>query len=109
MIGKGGRDIQESDADSHVAGYGMSTFTDIMHCFVNQFTPAPIALAVDMTARNVQDAVKKKGLPWSAAKGFDSFTPVGYVSRLYHLFILLIFLDHQKLHPPICYLGSTQP
>ena len=36
-----------------------------------------IALAVDMTARNVQDPVKKKGLPWSTAKGFDTFTPVG--------------------------------
>jgi acylpyruvate hydrolase len=30
-----------------------------------------------MTARNMQDAVKKKGLPWSAAKGFDTFCPVG--------------------------------
>jgi 2-keto-4-pentenoate hydratase/2-oxohepta-3-ene-1,7-dioic acid hydratase in catechol pathway len=37
------------------------------------------ALAVDLTARNVQDAVKKKGLPWSTAKGFDTFCPVGYV------------------------------
>jgi acylpyruvate hydrolase len=37
------------------------------------------ALAIDMTARNVQDAVKKKGLPWSTAKGFDTFSPVGYV------------------------------
>lgn len=36
-----------------------------------------IALAVDMTARNVQDAVKKKGLPWTTAKGFDTFCPVG--------------------------------
>ena len=35
------------------------------------------ALAIDMTARNMQDAVKKKGLPWTAAKGFDTFTPVG--------------------------------
>ena len=35
------------------------------------------ALAMDMTARNVQDAVKKKGLPWSTAKGFDTFSPVG--------------------------------
>ena len=35
------------------------------------------ALAIDMTARNVQDAVKKKGLPWSTAKGFDTFSPVG--------------------------------
>lgn len=30
-----------------------------------------------MTARNLQDQVKKKGLPWSAAKGFDTFTPIG--------------------------------
>ncbi|KAG6885878.1 hypothetical protein C0993_008397 [Termitomyces sp. T159_Od127] len=30
-----------------------------------------------MTARNLQDKVKKMGLPWSAAKGFDTFTPVG--------------------------------
>ncbi|KIM79785.1 hypothetical protein PILCRDRAFT_98056 [Piloderma croceum F 1598] len=56
VIGKDGRDITEQDADSHVAGY---------------------ALAVDMTARNLQEDVKKKGLPWSAAKGFDTFTPIG--------------------------------
>jgi len=55
VIGKRGRDISESQADSYVAGY---------------------ALAIDMTARNIQDQVKKKGLPWSAAKGFDTFTPI---------------------------------
>lgn len=36
------------------------------------------ALGVDMTARNLQDEAKKKGMPWSAAKGFDTFTPIGY-------------------------------
>jgi len=41
------------------------------------------ALAVDMTARNLQDRVKKQGLPWSTAKGFDTFTPIGYVSLAY--------------------------
>ncbi|KIY46938.1 hypothetical protein FISHEDRAFT_75119 [Fistulina hepatica ATCC 64428] len=56
VIGKGGRDISQADAESHIAGY---------------------ALAVDMTARNLQDQVKKRGLPWSAAKGFDTFTPIG--------------------------------
>jgi len=56
VIGKGGRDITQQNADSHVAGY---------------------ALAVDVTARNLQDEVKKKGLPWSSAKGFDTFTPIG--------------------------------
>ncbi|EGX46198.1 hypothetical protein AOL_s00110g22 [Orbilia oligospora ATCC 24927] len=31
-------------------------------------------VGIDMTARNVQDEAKKKGLPWSTAKGFDTFT-----------------------------------
>ncbi|KAL8947172.1 MAG: hypothetical protein Q9222_006524, partial [Ikaeria aurantiellina] len=34
------------------------------------------ALAIDMTARNVQDEAKEKGLPWSIAKGFDTFLPM---------------------------------
>ncbi|KAG6902251.1 hypothetical protein C0995_002623 [Termitomyces sp. Mi166 len=58
VIGKDGRDISQANATAHVAGY---------------------TLAVDMTARNLQDKVKKAGLPWSAAKGFDTFTPIGYV------------------------------
>lgn len=32
-----------------------------------------------MTARNVQNEAKKKGLPWSIAKGFDTFLPVSDV------------------------------
>ena len=46
-----------------------------------------VVLAIDMTARNVQDAAKKKGLPWSAAKGFDTFTPIGY-SRIHTVTLL---------------------
>lgn len=34
------------------------------------------ALSIDMTARNVQEEAKKKGLPWSIAKGFDTFLPL---------------------------------
>lgn len=30
-------------------------------------------LAIDYTGRNLQDIVKKKGLPWSAAKGYDTW------------------------------------
>jgi len=56
VIGKTGRDISQANAHEHITGY---------------------TLAVDMTARNLQDVVKKKGLPWSAAKGFDTFTPIG--------------------------------
>lgn len=35
-----------------------------------------------MTARNAQDEAKKKGLPWSIAKGFDTFLPISdYISK----------------------------
>ncbi|EIM89640.1 uncharacterized protein STEHIDRAFT_108334 [Stereum hirsutum FP-91666 SS1] len=56
VIGKTGRDISQEEADSYIAGY---------------------ALTIDMTARNIQEEVKKKGLPWTTNKGFDTFTPVG--------------------------------
>ena len=40
------------------------------------------AIGIDMTARNVQDEAKKKGLPWSIAKGFDTFLPMSnYVPK----------------------------
>ncbi|KAG0318339.1 hypothetical protein BGZ99_005740 [Dissophora globulifera] len=56
IIGKEGRDIAAKDADDYIAGY---------------------ALALDMTARNFQEQAKKKGMPWSASKGYDTFTPIG--------------------------------
>jgi len=37
------------------------------------------ALSIDMTARNTQNEAKKKGLPWSIAKGFDTFLPVSEI------------------------------
>ncbi|KAI0031478.1 hypothetical protein K488DRAFT_79017 [Vararia minispora EC-137] len=55
VIGKNGRDISQDDAMGYVAGY---------------------ALANDVTARNMQNEVKKRGLPWAASKGFDTFTPI---------------------------------
>ena len=36
-------------------------------------------LGIDMTARNAQNEAKKKGLPWTIAKGFDTFLPVSEV------------------------------
>ncbi|KAJ3042423.1 hypothetical protein HDV00_007379 [Rhizophlyctis rosea] len=56
VISKSGRDIPASKAEEYIGGY---------------------FLALDMTARNLQDEAKKKGHPWSAAKGFDTFTPIG--------------------------------
>jgi len=38
--------------------------------------PQGYALSIDMTARNVQNEAKKKGLPWDIAKGFDTFLPI---------------------------------
>lgn len=55
VIGKGGKNIVESAALSHIGGY---------------------ALALDMTARNIQGEAKKKGHPWSVAKGYDTFCPI---------------------------------
>lgn len=34
-------------------------------------------LGLDLTARNLQQEAKEKGLPWSIAKGFDTFCPLG--------------------------------
>jgi acylpyruvate hydrolase len=56
VIGKTGRDIPKEAAESYVSGY---------------------FLALDMTARNIQDQAKQKGHPWTVAKGYDTFTPVG--------------------------------
>lgn len=55
LIGADGKDIPEPVALSHVAGYGV---------------------AIDMTLRDVQDELKKKGLPWEIAKGFDGSCPL---------------------------------
>ncbi len=35
-----------------------------------------IGIGLDMTARDLQDAAKAKGLPWAVAKGFDQSAPV---------------------------------
>lgn len=56
-----------------------------------------------MTARNMQDEVKKKGLPWSAVKGFDTFTPVGSV----YSWPLLVL--HHVLDTRVLCLGNSYP
>jgi acylpyruvate hydrolase len=55
LIGGGGKHIGEDEAIAHVAGYG---------------------IGLDMTLRDVQAEAKKKGLPWTTAKGFDTAAPV---------------------------------
>jgi 5-carboxymethyl-2-hydroxymuconate isomerase len=58
VIGKEGRNISREHARNHVAGY---------------------AVGLDMTLRDLQSEAKKKGLPWSVAKGFDTSAPVSKV------------------------------
>ncbi|CCF56179.1 hypothetical protein KAFR_0A07450 [Kazachstania africana CBS 2517] len=44
-----------------------------------------VALALDLTGRNVQNDAKAKGLPWTLAKGYDTFCPISEmipISRL---------------------------
>lgn len=55
LLGKGGKNIASADALEYVAGYG---------------------IGLDMTLRDVQAEAKKKGLPWTLAKGFDTSAPL---------------------------------
>jgi len=42
---------------------------------------AGYAVGLDMTARDLQALAKKTGSPWSVAKGFDTFAPLGKAIR----------------------------
>ena len=55
VMGKEAHNISLPEANRHIAGY---------------------AVGLDMTLRDVQTEAKKKGLPWTVAKGFDTSAPV---------------------------------
>lgn len=56
LIGKTTRRVSPKDALESVKGVGVG---------------------IDFTARDLQSEAKKGGLPWTLAKGFDTFAPVG--------------------------------
>ena len=56
VVGTVGRHIAEADALDHIAAY---------------------AIGLDLTARDIQAAAKANKAPWSIAKGFDTFAPLG--------------------------------
>lgn len=58
VISRRARDVLEASAMDYVGGY---------------------ALALDMTAKEIQVAAKSAGLPWALAKGQDTFTPISAV------------------------------
>jgi len=86
VVGKGARNIPENEALSCLAGYGV---------------------AIDLTLRDVQDELKKKGLPWEIAKGFDTacplsaFTPAEAISDPQDLTIIMQVNGEERQH------GST--
>lgn len=61
IIGKKLKDLEATDADGAL---------DAIESY---------AMSIDMTARNTQNEAKKKGLPWSIAKGFDTFCPMSAI------------------------------
>ncbi len=56
IIGKRAKNVSVVKAREHIYGY---------------------TVFLDITARDLQNEAKKKGLPWSVSKGFDTFAPVG--------------------------------
>ncbi|MFB6098696.1 MAG: fumarylacetoacetate hydrolase family protein, partial [Salinibacter sp.] len=54
--GNEGKNIPKKDAHDHVTAY---------------------AVGLDMTARDLQAQAKEQRHPWSVAKGFDTFAPLG--------------------------------
>ncbi|HHE75539.1 MAG TPA: FAA hydrolase family protein, partial [Candidatus Aciduliprofundum boonei] len=56
IIGERGKNVNRNDAMNYVLGY---------------------TILLDITARDLQNIARKKGLPWTLCKGFDTFAPVG--------------------------------
>ncbi|MFQ5451739.1 MAG: fumarylacetoacetate hydrolase family protein [Nitrospinaceae bacterium] len=58
LIGKKGENIAENQAGSLIAG---------------------VTLGLDLTLRDVQSDLKKRGLPWELSKAFDQSAPIGTI------------------------------
>lgn len=56
IIGKKAKNVEIDSVMNYVYGY---------------------TIILDITARDLQAEAKKKGLPWSVSKGFDTFAPIG--------------------------------
>ncbi|NUM81165.1 fumarylacetoacetate hydrolase family protein [bacterium] len=58
VIGRDGKHIPENEAADYILGYGVG---------------------LDMTLRDIQSEAKKKGRPWTIAKGFDTSAAVSAI------------------------------
>ena len=63
-IGASGADISSSDASDHIFGY---------------------AVGVDLTRRDLQQAMKEKGRPWEIGKSFAQAAPVGEIQPAWNI------------------------
>lgn len=81
LIGSVAKSIEPSEALNHVEA---------------------IAVGIDLTARDLQAEAKKGGLPWSLAKGFDTFAPVGNFVELNNK------IDPQNLSIKLIVNGETR-
>ena len=64
LIGRKGKNIPVDQAMEYIAGYGVG---------------------IDLTLRDVQGELKKKGLPWEIAKGFDTSCPLSAFVEASHV------------------------
>jgi 2-keto-4-pentenoate hydratase/2-oxohepta-3-ene-1,7-dioic acid hydratase in catechol pathway len=60
VIGKKGKNIPRESARAYVEGY---------------------CVGLDMTLRDIQADAKKRGLPWTIAKGFDTSAPISSIAH----------------------------
>lgn len=80
-IGKTCRRVAAENALENVAGY---------------------AVGIDVTARDIQQSAKEKGHPWTVAKGFETFAPLGNFLPAGEL------PDPQQLHLELSVNGRTR-
>jgi acylpyruvate hydrolase len=67
-----------------------------------------ITAGIDFTARDIQQELKKKGLPWEKAKGFDGAAPIGVFMAKSALNDLNNFDFHLEINGEIRQQGNTR-
>ncbi|KAL9082711.1 MAG: hypothetical protein Q9165_008810 [Trypethelium subeluteriae] len=79
-----GKEVKDLDpTDEQGAMDAIDCMTALVQCYTQEL-PSPLIiplayfLGIDMSARNIQEEAKKKGLPWSISKGFDTFLPISH-------------------------------
>ena len=62
----------ETELVLRICKVGKNIQKKFAHTYYNE-----IGIGLDLTARDLQDDCKKKGLPWLISKGFDNAAPLG--------------------------------